>query len=382
VEFIPKTNILGIRTLKITRKSIEAKVDHNMAKIIKDSFTFDDVLIEPGYSTIRTRSLVDLSTKIGHIKLQIPIIAANMDTVCEYSMAKFMNDNDTFGVIHRNVLLKDRFACVQSLYRSAVAFGVNEDLDTVISEANKYRTAILVLDIAHGDSEHAHNALKYVVQGLDYNAVLVGGNVATPKAVARMVEAGADAVKVGIGPGAACSTRIMTGVGVPQLTAVMECAVEADIQNVSLIADGGIRNPGDAAKALAAGADAVMVGSMFAGTYEAPGGIWKHNNKEYKVYRGMASSEAGSGYPEGVSGYVPYKGGAYKVLEQFKKGISSTCSYVGAGSITELQINANFIKVTTNTVSESRPHDIVEIDYLNSNIETTNKSGPLEKLSV
>lgn len=353
-----------------------------MAKIVKDSFTFDDVLIEPGYSTIRSRSLVDLSTKIGHIKLNIPIVAANMDTVCEYNMAKFMDDNGSFGVIHRNVPLKDRFACVQSLHKSAVAFGVNEDLDTVVSEANKYRTAILVLDIAHGDSEHAHKALKYVVQGLNYNAVFVGGNVATPKAVARMVEAGADAVKVGIGPGAACSTRIMTGVGVPQLSAIMECSLEADVQNVSVIADGGIRNPGDAAKALAAGADTVMVGSMFAGTHEAPGGIWVHNGKEYKVYRGMASSEAGSGYPEGVSGYVQYKGAASKVIDEFKKGISSTCSYVGVQNLSDLQTNANFIKVTANTVSESKPHDLTMIDNLDTAREIYNNSEIVEEISV
>lgn len=328
-------------------------------------YSFDDVLIAPKYSTVRTRSAVDLSTTLGHISMDVPFIAANMDSVCGPKMASTMDSVGGFGVIHRNIPVKagffptdGRFGCVAGrTLRSAVAFGVNDDLDDVVEEANNWRTQILVLDIAHGHSKHALDALKYVKSGLSYEATMVGGNVATRQGVADLVDAGADVVKVGIGPGSACSTRIVTGVGVPQLSAIADCAYEADLLGVDTIADGGIKSSGDAAKALAAGANAVMLGNLLAGAHESPGQVVDG----YKEHRGMASSEAGSDYPEGVSGRVPYAGKTKDIISNLCKGVASACSYVGAFDLAGLNINTEFIEISSSTLRESAPHDIVNV---------------------
>ena len=330
-------------------------------KIIGDGLTFDDVLIAPKYSSVRSRSDVDLTSTLGGLTLSIPIVAANMDTVCGPRMAATLDQMGSFGVLHRNILLDKRFSCVAGrTINSAVAFGVNEDLDLVISEANRWKTKVLVLDIAHGHSRHALNALQYVMNGLDYHPTVVGGNVASRHAVEDFANIGVDAVKIGIGPGSVCSTRVVAGVGVPQLTAISECADEADICGVSTIADGGIKSPGDAAKALAAGADCVMIGGMLAGTDEAPGELLVlPDGSAVKSHRGMASSEAGSSFPEGVSGTVPLKGPASAVVESILRGIQSACSYVGASNLSELQANAEFIKISPAGLRESFPHDIM-----------------------
>lgn len=323
--------------------------------------TFDDVLIVPQYSEVRSRSDVDLSVKLGKVNLDIPIIAANMDTVCGFEMASAMDNLGGFGVVHRNLPLHERFSCVAGrTIKSAVAFGVNDDLDTVISEANRWSTKILVLDIAHGHSAHALNALRYVIAGVEHEATFIGGNVATQRAVEDFAKAGADVVKVGIGPGSVCSTRVVAGVGVPQMTAIEQCASAADSLGIQTIADGGIKAPGDAAKALAAGADAVMIGGMLAGTDESPGRpLILEDGRKVKIHRGMASSEAGSANPEGVSGVVEYVGSAKDVIDSITKGIRSACSYVGASSVRELPLRAGFIQISASGLRESTPHDIM-----------------------
>ena len=330
-------------------------------KIIGDGLTFDDVLLSPRYSEVRSRSDVDVSTTLGNVSLDIPIVAANMDTVCGPAMASAIDFMGGFGVIHRNIDLLSRFSCVAGFTLvSSVAFGVNEDLDFIISEANRWRTKVLVLDIAHGHSRHALDALKYVISGVEYDATFIGGNVATKKAVEDFANIGAHVVKVGIGPGSVCSTRVVAGVGVPQLTAINDCAEEADVCGIQTIADGGIKSPGDAAKALAAGADAVMIGGMLAGTEESPGQVVRLDDGSLvKSHRGMASGEAGSSYPEGVSGTVPVKGPASEVVDSIVKGIKSACSYVGASNIRELQENAQFVKISPAGLRESAPHDIM-----------------------
>lgn len=340
-----------------------------MMKIRSKAYTFDDVLIVPKYSEVRSRNDVDLSVKLGKHHLKMPLIAANMDTVCSPRMASVMDGLGSFGVMHRNMplmasgdpLMNTRFGCIAGrTVCSAVAFGVNDDLDIVIREANSWRTQILVLDIAHGHSKHAVNALQYVMSGIDHEATFIGGNVATPSAVEDFAKIGADVVKVGIGPGSVCSTRVVAGVGVPQLTAIIDCAKAADSLGIQTIADGGIKTPGDAAKALAAGADAVMIGGMFAGTDEAPGKTFTlEDGTVVKEHRGMASAEAGSAFPEGVSGVVASKGPVANVVESINRGIRSACSYVGASSLAELHTNAEFVEISPAGLRESAPHDII-----------------------
>lgn len=338
-------------------------------KIRPKAYTFDDVLIVPKYSEVRSRTDVDLSVKLGKHHLTMPLIAANMDTVCGPIMASEMDRLGSFGVMHRNMpltssgdpLTSTRFGSVAGrTIRSAVAFGVNEDLDLVVREANSWRTQILVLDIAHGHSKHALNALQYVMSGIEHEATFIGGNVATRSAVEDFAKIGADVVKVGIGPGSVCSTRVVAGVGVPQLTAIADCSIVADAVGIQVIADGGIKTPGDAAKAIAAGADAVMIGGMFAGTDEAPGKTFTlEDGTVVKEHRGMASAEAGSAFPEGVSGVVASKGPVADVVESINRGIRSACSYVGASSLTELQSNAEFVEISPAGLRESAPHDII-----------------------
>lgn len=342
----------------------------SIMKIRPKGYTFDDVLIVPKYSEVRSRKNVDLSVKLGKVDLKMPLIAANMDTVCGPRMAAAMDQLGSFGVMHRNMpiiskgdpLQTSRFGCVAGrAIRSAVAFGVNDNLNAVIEEANRWNTKIIVLDIAHGHSQHAIKALKHVMSEIDHDATFIGGNVATASAVEDFAKIGVDAVKVGIGPGSACSTRVVAGVGVPQLTAIADCVAAGDACGVQIIADGGIKFPGDAAKALAAGADAVMIGGMFAGTNEAPGKkSTLSDGSVVKEHRGMASAEAGSEYPEGVAGVVPAKGPVKDVVAAINRGISSACSYVGASSLSEFHKKAEFIEISPAGLRESAPHDIID----------------------
>lgn len=337
-----------------------------MMKIRGKGYTFDDVLLVPKFSEVRSRADVDLSLTLGKVDMRIPIVAANMDTVCGPEMASALDSLGGFGVVHRNMpvvgdITTGRFGCVAGrTVRSAVAFGVNDDLDAVIQQANSWRTKILVLDIAHGHSAHALKALQYVMSEIDHEATFIGGNVATPQAVEDFAKIGTDVVKIGIGPGSVCSTRVVAGVGVPQLTAIAECSAAADALGIQTIADGGIKTPGDAAKALAAGADAVMVGGMFAGTKESPGKtVTLDDGSKVKVHRGMASSEAGSAYPEGVAGVVPVTGPVSDVVESILRGIRSACSYVGASSLKDFANKSEFIEISPSGLRESAPHDIM-----------------------
>jgi IMP dehydrogenase len=238
---------------------------------------------------------------------------------------------------------------------------------------------VLVVDIAHGHSEHALHATRCVKNAFPH-VQLIAGNVATAAGTRDLIEAGADAVKVGVGPGAACSTRIVAGVGVPQLTALFDCVAVASQQQVPLIADGGVRNSGDLTKALAAGADTVMVGSLLAGTEESPGRTVLRNGGRFKVYRGMASpgatearrqretSEdlldelAAAVVPEGVEAVVQYRGSVAEVLYQHVGGLRSGMSYLSARSLAELRQNARFVRMTDAGRAESQPHDLTYVE--------------------
>ncbi|MEM2855583.1 MAG: IMP dehydrogenase [Candidatus Nitrosocaldaceae archaeon] len=234
---------------------------------------------------------------------------------------------------------------------------------------------VIVVDIAHGHSENAINAMRMIKKAFP-DCELIAGNVATGEGTKDLIEAGASAVKVGVGSGSICITRIVTGSGVPQLTAIMDCAKVAKDYDVPIIADGGIRNSGDITKALAAGASSVMVGSLLAGTDESPGANITKNGKKYKIYRGMASFYASLGrkfreegevsidedlndyVPEGVEALVEYKGSVIEIVRHLAGGLRSGLSYCGATNIQELQRNATFIKMTTAGYIESMPHDV------------------------
>jgi IMP dehydrogenase len=233
----------------------------------------------------------------------------------------------------------------------------------------------VVVDTAHGHSIHVIDQVKRIKR-LSNKVQVIAGNVATPEATRALIDAGADAVKVGIGPGSICTTRIIAGVGVPQLSAVMGCAAEAESAGVPVIADGGIKYSGDLAKALAAGASAAMIGSLLAGTDESPGEVYLYQGRSYKSYRGMGSVGAmarGSAdryfqqevkdqlklVPEGIEGQVPYKGAAATVVHQLVGGLRAAMGYTGAPTIAELQQRAEFIRVSDAALRESHVHDVI-----------------------
>ncbi|KAG2472249.1 MAG: Inosine-5'-monophosphate dehydrogenase [Nitrosopumilales archaeon] len=234
---------------------------------------------------------------------------------------------------------------------------------------------VLVVDIAHGHSENAISTVRHIKKAFP-DSELVAGNVATAKGAEDLIKAGVDAVKVGVGSGSICITRVITGSGVPQLTAVINCAKVGKDNDIPIISDGGTRNSGDATKALAAGASSVMIGSMLGGTDESPGSLLTKNGKRFKVYRGMASLAASlgrkskqTGYvsleddlndyiAEGVEAMVPYKGSITDILKQLTGGIRSGLSYCGAHSIPQMQENAEFIKMSHAGFAESQPHDV------------------------
>jgi IMP dehydrogenase len=235
---------------------------------------------------------------------------------------------------------------------------------------------VLVVDVAHGHSDRVLDVVRKLKKELGQVDV-IGGNVATPEGTKDLIAAGADAVKVGIGSGSICITRIVTGAGVPQLTAVIECAEVANDLDVPIIADGGIRNSGDITKALAAGASSVMVGRMLAGTEESPGVTVMRNGRKYKLHRGMASVGASMKrgtqeaedesavleyVAEGIEAFVPYRGTAHEIVTQLAGGIRSGFSYCGARALTELRQNASFVQLTPAALKESYPHDVESID--------------------
>lgn len=483
---------------------------------LKIGLTFDDVLLVPKYSDIRSRKDVDTATKFSRrIKLAIPIVSANMDTVTESGMAIAMAREGGIGVIHRFLPLEVQVSEVVKVKRSEgvviedpITMGpdrtvreawevirehviggivivdpgkkvlglvttrdiaLEDNLDLKLKDAmtprkdlvtaprgvtlaaaqailhenkveklplldrdgrlvglitskdilkrRRYPSATkdgkgrlrvgaaigvkgdymeraeklveagadaLVVDIAHGHSSHAIDTLKKVKKELG-DVELVAGNVATARGTVDLIKAGADAVKVGVGSGSICVTRVVTGFGIPQLTAIIESAGAARDYGVPVIGDGGVRFPGDVAKALAAGASTVMIGSLFAGTEESPGPTILRDGVRYKLTRGMASLAAtidrkireGDGkrpnedelleelvresVPEGVEGLIPYKGQAYEVVKQLVGGLRSGMSYCGARTLADLQKNAEFVRITPAGHKESLPHDIEKV---------------------
>lgn len=347
-------------------------------RVAYQGLTFDDVLLVPSYSEVLPREVKTTASFTRHISLDIPLVSAAMDTVTERAMAIAMAQSGGIGVIHKNMSIERQAANVAAVkahgLRVAAGIGITAD---VIDRARALAEAgvdAVVLDSAHGDSVGVISALRRVkaeFPGLD----VVVGNIATGEAASRLVDAGADALKVGIGPGSICTTRVVAGVGVPQVSAIYEVAKAVEGSGVPVIADGGIRYSGDVVKALAAGADTVMLGSMLAGTDEAPGDIVEQGSSKFKTYRGMGSVDAmkaGSGdryfqngakklVPEGVVAHVPYKGSVSDIVFQIMGGLRSGMGYCGAGDISQLH-NARFVQITSNGLVENHPHDVSMIE--------------------
>lgn len=363
-----------------------------MAKILeKDALTFDDVLLVPQYSEI-TPDMADVSTKLTNtFKMNVPFLSAAMDTVSEHKLVTALALAGGLGVIHKNMSIADQAKEVEMVknyefdnekYKRALidkkgrlcvgaAIGVTADMMDRVHALLDAGVDVFVLDSAHGDSKNIINAIKKL--RLEYPSMeLIAGNVATYEGALDLMKAGASAVKVGMGPGSICTTRIIAGIGVPQLQAVMDCARASKEMNVPIIADGGIKYSGDVVKALAAGANTVMLGGLFATCEEAPGDIYESNGKKYRTYRGMGSIEAmakGStdryfqtGHKkfvaEGVKGIVEVKTTVEELVFQLIGGLKAGMGYCGSKDIPTLQEKGTFIKITNNALLESHPHDI------------------------
>jgi IMP dehydrogenase len=338
---------------------------------IAESLCFDDVLLVPQHSDVMSRKEVDLSYELGDETFTLPIISSPMDTVTETEMARAMHKAGGFGIIHRYNSIRGQVNIVQNLVDSkknfanycinyGAAVGVSGDYLERAQELYKWGCRIFCVDIAHGHHELMKKALLSLRQELGDDVSLIAGNVATKEGYEALADWGATCVRLGIGGGSICSTRIQTGHGMPTLQSVMECS-NSD-RDALIIADGGIRNSGDIVKVLAAGADLVMVGSLLAGTDETPGEVIADSGGYRKVYRGMASADAQIDWRghvsslEGVSSLVPAKGPVSAVLEDLRRGICSGLSYSGCRTIPELQRKAKFIKQTRSGAVESSTH--------------------------
>lgn len=333
--------------------------------------TFDDVLLMPRHSEMNSRRAPSLESRATkNWMLKAPIIAANMDTVTEFEMAIKMAELGGMGILHRFMSPEDQVKQVKLMVEKikpmglpvAASIGVKEDGMNRARMLVDAGVDILTIDIAHGDSVMMFETLDFVKKNFPKIDV-IAGNTATPEGVRGLIEHGADAVKIGIGPGSMCTTRIITGCGVPQLTAVAMCVLEARKHNVPVIADGGIKTSGDIVKAFAAGAQTVMLGSMLSGCLETPGEI----EGGRKRYRGMASKDAQVSWrgelpkgmaAEGEARWVPCKGSVENIVHELCGGIRSGMTYLNANSIADITKNARFMEMTASGMMESKPHGL------------------------
>ena len=345
---------------------------------IKEALTFDDVLLLPRYSSVlpsKTNIYLELTKKIS---LKVPFLSSAMDTVTESKMAIAIAKEGGIGVIHRNLNINDQSQEVKKVKNKRLivgaAIGTNkEDLERARSLLIN-GVDLIVIDTAHGHSEKVLKTLSKLKKIVKEVPICVG-NIATGEAAKRLYNSGADIIKVGIGPGSICTTRMVAGIGVPQISAIMEVKKALNKKSVKIISDGGIKFSGDIAKALAAGADAIMMGSIFAGTEESPGKKFKVKGKLFKEYRGMGSigaMSAGSAnryfqknfkdkskfVPEGVEGRVEYKGKVSKIIYQLQGGLRSSMGYIGAQNLEEINKKAKFIKITKAGFYESMVHSV------------------------
>lgn len=368
-----------------------------MDKIISQALTFDDLLIKPGYSGF-DRSDITLATKITkNIGLTCPIVSAPMDTVTEAPLAIALAELGGIGFIHRNLTVEEQAAEVKKVkdagHKVGAAVGSSSGYESRVSALVNAGADIILIDSAHGYAKKVIDAVHYVKE--NFSVDVIAGSVATSEGAQALIEAGADGLRVGMGPGAICSTRIVSGMGIPQMTAIFDTVAVARKHGIPVIADGGIKYSGDVVKALAAGASTVMFGRLFAATEESPGNIHEFTAEQvpsrfqsiiedhskhyvFKEYRGMGSVAAmergkkissedefhGKSYTgdtliaEGVEGLVPCSGTVKKLVDQMVGGITSGMYYIGAANLGELFEKAEFIQITQASLTESHPHDL------------------------
>ena len=349
---------------------------------IKEALTFDDVLLTPKYSEILPSEVTTNTSLSKNLNLKIPIISSAMDTVTESKMAIAIAKAGGIGVIHRNLDIKSQISEINKVKSKKLLVGAAVGagpLEYKRAEAIlKANVDLIVVDTAHGHTKKVGEIIRKIKKLKSNKTTLCAGNIATTEAAKFLIKLGAEVIKVGIGPGSICTTRLVAGIGVPQLSAILAVRKGVGRKKVSIIADGGIKFSGDISKALAAGADAVMIGSLFAGTDECPGKIIKKNEKLFKSFRGMGSIGAmnkGSAdryfqtkqkdtskyVPEGVEGLVKYKGSVEKIIYRLIGGLKSSMGYLGEKKIINLRNKPKFVKITKAGFYESMVHNIDEV---------------------
>ncbi len=348
---------------------------------IKEALTFDDVALVPQYSSILPYETITKTELSKNLKLNIPLLSSAMDTVTESKMATAIAKSGGLGIIHKNLNPKKQALEVKKVKKNnmivGAAVGTNEkDIDRVYKLLES-KVDLIVVDTAHGHTKKVLTIIKKIKK-ISKNSIVCAGNIATGKAAKFLADSGVDIVKVGIGPGSICTTRLVTGIGVPQLSAVLDVKKALKNYKTKIISDGGIKFSGDISKAIAAGADAVMIGSLFAGTTESPGKIFKYKGKLYKNFRGMGSAgamSAGSAdryfqkknkniskyVAEGVEGIVQFKGPLNKIIYQLVGGLKSSMGYMGSKTIKDLQKKSEFVKITKAGFYESMVHNVDQI---------------------
>tara|TARA_Y100000746_G_scaffold71046_1_gene59183 strand:+ start:887 stop:1951 length:1065 start_codon:yes stop_codon:yes gene_type:complete len=348
---------------------------------IKDSLTFDDVTLVPQYSSVLPVDTITNSELSKNLNLKVPLLSSAMDTVTESKMAIAISKSGGIGVIHKNLSIEKQVREVQKVKNSkclvGAAIGVNNQDIERAEELSKAKTDLIVIDTAHGHTKKVLTMIIKIRKKLK-NSTLCVGNIATGKAAKFLADNGVDIVKVGIGPGSICTTRLVAGIGVPQLSAVMDVKKALKKYKTKIISDGGIKFSGDLAKAIAAGADAIMIGSLFSGTMESPGKIIRYKGKLYKNFRGMGSvgaMSAGSAdryyqkktkdiskyVPEGVEGMVKFKGSVKEIIFNLVGGLKSSMGYMGAKTIRDLQKKRHFLKISKAGFYESMVHNVDHI---------------------
>ena len=356
-------------------------------KVAMLGLTYDDVLLLPDASEVVPSEVITKTSLTRRISLDIPLISAAMDTVTESAMAIAMAKLGGIGIIHRNLAIEEQVTHAKLVKGAGLivgaAVGVGDDGFKRAQELIEVGVDVIVVDTAHGHHRAVLDAIERIKSNYS-DQEIIGGNVATRAGAQALINAGADAVKVGVGPGSICTTRVIAGVGVPQITAIMEAAKACKKADVPLIADGGLQYSGDIAKAIVSGADSVMLGSLLAGCDESPGELIESGVKKFKRYRGMGSLGAMQSrgetksyskdrymqddvlsedklVPEGIEGKVSYRGPVGDVVHQLVGGLRSGMGYAGAEDISALQKRGRLIQITSAGLQESHPHDVFDV---------------------